>query len=459
MKNLPLSLQIWLVIAAITLSISLFLSILFPWTLRDFFTTEIYATIENAQGLFIDRNYRDLIRESLQEEYQQERRQQLQDIRTVNHLIIFNDNQPFMSGRVPSIFIDTVKGQAEEQENDSQRYSLQIEEKKIFYIIRKGAIGDREVILVSHMWDTYRDDLVQTLFNKLGLIMGVVFLFSWIPALLLAKYLSSPLVALEKRVGKIANRDWQEPLQLKRKDEIGKLGTSIEQLREQLLRQDEAQQSFLQHISHELKTPVMVIRSYVQSIRDGIYPKGDLTNTLEVIEEEAECLEKRIRNLLYLTKLDYMETHKPQHQSFDISELIREVVERLRWQRSELDWDQKLTPVEVTGDIEQWRVALENLLDNQIRYAKEKIVISLTEEKKDNQGLVKIHIWNDGPPIEKATMKNLFYQYGKGYKGEFGLGLAIVYRIATIHEAKVWAENQKDGVSFYLEIPIQTIIF
>ncbi|SNS44626.1 two-component system, OmpR family, sensor histidine kinase CssS [Anaerovirgula multivorans] len=455
MKNLPLSLQIWLVIAVITLSISLFLSILFPLTLRSFFTTEIYATIENAQNLFVTRYDTEFSRDNWQEGFSQERRPPMQDVRTVNHLILVNDNQLLgTGGRLPTAFIETVGQQSEEQLTDSERYSIKIEERKIFYIIRKVSIWGNEVILVSHMWDTYRDDLVQTLFNKLGLIMGVVFLFSWIPALLLAKYLSSPLVALEKRVGKIANRDWQEPLQLKRKDEIGKLGTSIEQLREQLLRQDEAQQSFLQHISHELKTPVMVIRSYVQSIRDGIYPKGDLTNTLEVIEEEAECLEKRIRNLLYLTKLDYMETHKPQHQSFDIGELIKEVVERLRWQRSELDWHQKLTQIEVIGDIEQWRVALENLLDNQIRYAKEKIVISLTQKKKDNQGLVKIHIWNDGPPIEEATMKNLFHQYGKGYKGEFGLGLAIVYRIATIHEAKVWAENQEDGVSFYLEIPI-----
>jgi len=54
MKNLPLSLQIWLVFAAITLSISILLAVLFPWTLRDFFTKEIYATIESAQrALFI----------------------------------------------------------------------------------------------------------------------------------------------------------------------------------------------------------------------------------------------------------------------------------------------------------------------------------------------------------------------------------------------------------------------
>ena len=92
--------------------------------------------------------------------------------------------------------------------------------------------------------------------------MAIVFLLSWIPAIGLSKYLSSPLVNLEERVGKLANHEWEEPIELDRKDEIGRLGQSIEQLRNQLIFQDEMQQSFLQDISHELKTPVMVIRSY-----------------------------------------------------------------------------------------------------------------------------------------------------------------------------------------------------
>ena len=94
-----------------------------------------------------------------------------------------------------------------------------------------------------------------------------------------------------------------EPIEVDREDEIGKLGKSIEQLRNQLIYQDEMQQSFLQNISHELKTPVMVIRSYSQAIRDGIYPKGDLDCSVKVIDEEAERLEKRIKNLLYITNL------------------------------------------------------------------------------------------------------------------------------------------------------------
>ncbi|HFL3828638.1 TPA: sensor histidine kinase, partial [Clostridioides difficile] len=107
-------------------------------------------------------------------------------------------------------------------------------------------------------------------------------------------------------------------------------------------------------------------------------------------------------------------------------------------------------PININGDIEQWRVVLENLLDNQIRYANNEICISLI--LKNNKALLKI--WNDGPSIESETMNSLFNKFNKGYKGEFGLGLVIVYRIVSLHDGKVWVENEEKGVSFYIEIPI-----
>ncbi len=453
MKNLPLFLQIWLVFAAITLSISILLTVLFPWTLRDFFTREIYVTIESAQSLMFNRFTHEFTRENWQSGIISDRRQ-MQDIRTVNHFIVIDENQGIISSRLALEFLNKVKEEVREQTVDSQRYSGQVEDRKIFYVVTRSKVWGHDVFLVSYMWDSYREDLVKTLFKRLALIMSLVFLFSWVPSLGLARYLSSPLVTLEKHVNKLADRDWHKPARLQRRDEIGRLAQSIEQLRNQLVRQDEAQQTFLQHISHELKTPVMIIRSYTQAVRDGIYPKGDLTRTVQVIEEEAERLEKRIHNLLYLTKLDYLAAHKLSHEIIAVDKLIRDVVERLRWRRSELDWSLELSPLKIKGDTEQWRVVLENLLDNQIRYADHRIVISLTQQKDNGREAALLHIWNDGPAVEPEKIDILFDKFNKGYKGEFGLGLAIVHRIVSLHDAIIWAENEEEGVSFYLKIPI-----
>ncbi|HSH36194.1 HAMP domain-containing sensor histidine kinase [Schnuerera sp.] len=452
MKNWPLSIQIWVVFATITLGISLMLAIILPLTLRDFFTNEIYVTIESAQTLMFNQYDIRSIKDLLESQGPEKSRQTLENIRTVNHFIIYDDHQIIVSSSLSINFLNEVKNQALTQEKNSQRYNGKVGDEKIFYVITKGKALNQDAFLVSYMWDSYREDLVQTLFRKLLMIMFLVFIFSWIPAILLSKYLSRPLVRLEKRVEKLADNQWEEPVELDRGDEIGKLGESIEQLRNQLIYQEEMQQSFLQHISHELKTPVMVIRSFSQAIRDGIYPKGDLDCSVKIIDEEAERLEKRIRNLLYITKLDYLNTHNIPYEDFSMDKLIKDVIERLSWNRTDIDWQLNLQPIDINGDLEQWRIVIENLLDNQLRYAKNSILISLNP-KDENKVMLKF--WNDGPNIEPETLDSLFTKFNKGYKGEFGLGLAIVHRIVTLHGGKIWAKNEEEGVSFYVEIRIK----
>lgn len=269
MKNYPLAVQIWIVIAMITLSISILLAFILPSTLRDFFTREIYASIHSAQDLVFNQFDSNIYRDYIGSDFFGKDEQVLENIRTVKHFIIYDDNKVIISSKLPTDFLKKVQQEALTQENVSQEYSGDIDGGKVFYIISKGKALGRDAFLVSYMSDSYREDLVETLFKKLINLMGLVFLFSWIPAILLSRYLSRPLVDLERKVGKLANNEWNEPIELNRKDEIGKLGFSIEYLRKQLIRQDEAEQSFLQHVSHELKTPVMVIQSFTQAIKDG----------------------------------------------------------------------------------------------------------------------------------------------------------------------------------------------
>lgn len=446
-KNWPLSVQIWVVFAIITLGISLILSIILPLTLRGFFTNEIYANIESAQTLMFNQYDLRSIRDLLESQGPEKSKQTLESIRTVKHFIVYEDGPIILPSSLSVDFLKIVKAQALAQGKTSERYSGGMEDEKIFYVITKGRTLKQDAYLVSYMWDSYREDLVRTLFRKLAFVMFLVFIFSWIPAILLAKYLSRPLVNLEKRVEKLANYEWEEKVTLSRGDEIGRLGESIEELRNQLIYQRDMQQSFLQHISHELKTPVMVIRSFAQAIRDGIYPKGDLDCSVKVIDEEAERLEKRIRNLLYMTKLDYLDSHSNSHETFPLDELIKDVLERLAWTRTDIDWQLNLVPTSIEGDLEQWRIVLENLLDNQIRYAKHSILVSLDYWEGDKPVL---RFWNDGAAIESEVLDSLFTKFNKGYKGEFGLGLAIAHRIVSLHGGRIWAENEKQGVSFYV---------
>lgn len=448
MKNRSLTFQIWLVIAGITLCISVLFMALVPGILRSFFTRQMYDTIRESQEMYLSNGQileiKDLIKWD----------QRSQQYQSVKHTVFLEDGR-IISG-FPSVPIQQnfrdIMTEAANQQGSEKQYSRQIEDQRMYYIIRKGQLAGHQAYLLSYMWESYQNGLVSTLFNRLLWIIALLLLLSWTPAFLLARYLSRPLVTMEEHVRRIADRDWYEPLECERNDEIGRLGQSIERMRERLLQQNEAQQSFLQHISHELKTPVMVIRSYAQAIADGIFPRGGLEGSIKVIDEEAGRLEKRIKDLLYLTKLDYLFTLEPRFETINIEELIENVVELLRWQRPELEWDLDVTELAFSGDKEQWKIALENILDNQIRYAKSKVSIKISEAMQD-QPVILIKIGNDGPPIEADLFDKLFVEIEQGYKGQFGLGLAIVGQIASHHKARVWAANETEGVNFYIEIP------
>lgn len=445
MKNQPLALQIWLVIAGIGLGISLLFMTVLPWTLKSFFTSQMYNTIHESQELFLAQGNSFAIKDLVQWD------QQKQQLQSVKHIVFLDNGQILMGYPSPAIQqnLQGIFQEAVAQSGSEQQYSRQIQDERMYYIIRKGELSGHKVYLLSYMWESYQNDLVNTLYKKLLWIIAAILLLSWLPAFWLSRYLSRPLITMEEHVRRIADRDWYEPLQCSRSDEIGRLGQSIEQMRDCLVKQDEAQQSFLQYISHELKTPIMVIRSYAQAIADGIFPKGGLEGSIQIIDEEAERLEKKVRDLLYLNKINYFSAHPRDDEAINIGELIQKVVGLLRWQRSDLVWEVEVGEYFFKGDAEQWKVALENLLDNQIRYARQKIMIQVTRD----QAHLHIRIWNDGPPIDKTQIGQLFKEYQVGEKGQFGLGLPIVKQVVVRHGGNIRVENEDNGVAFHIEIP------
>lgn len=451
MSNRPLSFQIWLIIAGITTGICLLMMLILPAVLGNFFTRELFATIESSQmSILYIRNPGEKV--DPKEFRTRVPNVDIQNNRTVSHFIMLGNGQIIskiisvspLSSRIQNIIANNIQNQNE----SVKHYSFSYDGRTLYYVIRSIKINNTPIYLVSYMWNNYRDELVRTLFERIALILGLLLIVSWIPAILLARYLSRPLVRLEEHVKAIANRELNQPVLIDRKDEIGRLAASIERMRQQLRMHDEAQQSLMQHISHELKTPVMVIRSYAQAIHDGLFPKGDLSSSVEVIEHESSRLEKRIRDLLYLTKLDYLSKRIIKREPVRIDELIRSVIERLRWNRNDLQWEVELDEFEVAVDPEQWNVLLENLLENQIRYASTKIYV-----KTSSKPLLQIHIGNDGPPLDDEIKSSLFQAFRKGSKGQFGLGLTIAKRIADLHGVNLEAENKDHGVSFTLTFP------
>jgi len=107
----------------------------------------------------------------------------------------------------------------------------------------------------------------------------------------------------------------------------------------------------------------------------------------------------------------------------------------------DINWQLDLKELEILGDVESLLIAFENILDNQIRFAKQKIKIDITDQEE-------IVISNDGPRFSIENLDDLFESHTKDKQGNFGLGLAIVKRVIRIHGGEVSARNTIDGVKF-----------
>ncbi|MGB9803405.1 MAG: sensor histidine kinase, partial [Desulfofundulus sp.] len=378
-----------------------------------------------------------------------------QDFR-IHDFIVLDDGTtiPAQAGQVfSSSFIQEIMRNARSQQTSVKLYEYRRGQETVRYVIRKNVVYGRPLYQVKLIRKSEEDRLINSLLFNFMVFAGIALIVSWFASLFIARYLTRPLVQMERHVKRIANRNWHEPLDVKRGDEIGRLARSIEVMRQQLVRQDEMQQSILQNISHELKTPVMVIRSYARAIQDGVYPKGDLAGSIQVIDEEGARLEKLVKQLLYLTRLDYLATREQVQKEVKLDRLVENVVQRLSPQRPEVSCQLDLQPVSMTGDEDVLRVMVENLLENHLRYAVSRLEISLGLSGEKTE--IVLSFWNDGSRIEPHILEQLFQPFHKGREGKFGLGLTIVQRIVKMYHGQIYLENERGGVSSTVKIPLR----
>src|SRR5699024_7622661 len=138
----------------------------------------------------------------------------------------------------------------------------------------------------------------------------------------------------------------------------------FEHMRQNLVRYDRSQKTFIQHASHELKTPIMIIHSYAESVKDGIMPKDSLSDTMDVIINESTRMDKRVKELIYYTKLDTLKDETPQRHMITFGSIAEDAIERLRMQREDVDFHIKGQKVAFFADHEQFQVLIENLVEN-----------------------------------------------------------------------------------------------
>lgn len=299
--------------------------------------------------------------------------------------------------------------------------------------------------LISKTYSDNMDKLENVLVSSVVYITVIVVGFFFIVLMMWVITLIHPLNQIRNYIERVKLGKDAE-LHVNRKDEIGELADALVSMRDELLRQEKTKEEMIHNISHDLKTPIATIKSYGESIKDGIYPYDTLEKSVDVIIENADRLEAKVHSLLFMNRVEYLISQDCEGISSNMQEIVETVVQNTKFIKPEITIQTDLEEVWFDGLAEPWRVAVENILENALRYAKTTIDIHLSEE----EGLT---IANDGPCMDEDRIKVLFKPYEKGQGGKFGLGLSIVSKVVNANHYEVCGENTADGVIFRINKP------
>ena len=284
--------------------------------------------------------------------------------------------------------------------------------------------------------DSMRHSILFTIFRVVGiaLILICFCIIAW------ANNLVNRIKRIKDKIDNINNDKYNHKPDDHYHDELYTLDKTVEDMRVYLKEQEEYKNQMYQNISHDFKTPITVMKSYIEAYEDGVQTK---TKTLEVIKEQLKKLEIKVHSLLYLNKINYIQDRQENlNVQYDVSITIYAAVDKFKVSRPDvefvLDIDKKNTIFRGSSDM--WEAILDNILNNFMRYAKKKVKITV----KNN----KIILYNDGENIDEKVLNNIFTPYEKGVNGVFGLGLSIVKKTLHFLDYDITIENVKNGVKF-----------
>jgi two-component system sensor histidine kinase CssS len=326
--------------------------------------------------------------------------------------------------------------------NDHQSLKKTIDHQT--YLIEINHVKDQSFLISYQSLDDTQN------LPEIILIGFLVILLSLPLSKVIAKNIAKPLKQLEGYTKRIANKEWDHDLDLKSEDEIGRLAKAMKEMKEALKLADEEEKKFLQSISHDLKTPVMVIMSYAQAIIDGMY-EDSAEESAAIIKKEAIRLEKKIKQVLYLNTLDYVLDNDKEKEDVYLDKLLTYLIANFQAVNADLSWKLNIEtkPAVILGNPDRIRVSIENILENQLRYAENTIQVSL----KDSGSSWMIEIRNDGHLISEKDLNQIFKSLYKGDKGNFGLGLSISHKIVNFYHGTIKVENRDGQVCFTINYP------
>ncbi|PAE28378.1 HAMP domain-containing sensor histidine kinase [Oceanobacillus profundus] len=300
------------------------------------------------------------------------------------------------------------------------------------------------------------EETMKTLFYVLIVAGAIMLIPSIIAGTLLGRFLLNPIQKLIQTMkDNTKHAKWQKiNLENRSKDELYEMEMTFNEMIDYLRDNFEKQEIFVSNASHELKTPIQIVKSYAQLLeRRGMENPELLQESIEAIDSEADRMKKLVEQLLSLAK----NRQAQEMNRVDLGELTEETVETFeRAYARKINFQQNADDLMVYGNRDQLEQVIYILIENAIKYSNDKINVSASKLNDD----VIIQVKDHGQGIHEDEQKRIFDRFYRVDKarsretGGTGLGLAIAKVITEEHHGEVSVSSKVgEGSTFTLCLP------
>lgn len=371
--------------------------------------------------------------------------------------LIYSESQSLIGGTVPDQFQappPSIDGNIQQITAGSNRYYLYDR-----YLPSKdgGPLWLRSIILISS-----ETGIVSAMIHSSFILLPILVVIAALGGYWITRRAFLPITAMTQAAEEITEgKDLSKRIQLKDgKDEFHLLAETINHMLSRLERSFESEKQFSSDASHELRTPVAVIKSNCEYALKHGTSFEDYRDSLETINRQTDKMTKIIASLLTITRMD-QGTAKTEFEQTNISELIELICEEQRQiHAGNIQLKLSIQPdLYYLADRSLFSRMLINLIDNAYQYGKENGQIHISLVKKETS--LTLSVQDDGigiPPEHQEKIWQRFYQADASRtneKGSLGLGLSMVKQIVDLHRGTIVVNSTPDyGSIFMINLPL-----
>ncbi len=413
-------------------------------------------------------------------------------IRNNQNINVFTSSIDFFStlGQMNEMTSKLHTGSSEliEKSNNYKIIKIKDTQNGVTYVLLSAKLDNSYLLYIRIPINSIQES-VKISNNFLYLMAGFAILIAAVIVSYVSRKFTEPILELNAIAKKMSNLDFSHKYRITdADDEINNLGKSIntmsdklektiKQLRntnielekdiEEKSKIDEMRKSFISDVSHELKTPIALIQGYSEGLLENVNSDEESRKFYaEVILDETNKMDKLVKQLLELMKLEYGKREFTD-SVFNIVEVEKEVIRKSKVMLEETQVEIKYeTPEEINVYADDFYIeqVVTNYITNAIKHVKEvngEKYIKITNEVNIEKNNVRIKVFNTGEQISEehiARIWNRFYKIDESRNrnnGGTGIGLAFVKAIMTNYGKDYGLTNKENGVEFYFDLELK----